>query len=716
MSTKTLLITSVLFGFLLSAAAGQCFADASTQTVMAVAPNPAGLVAHYEFEGDAVDTSGFQPPADGTIVGNPTYGSGVFGQGISLDGEGDYVDCGNESSFNLTNQLTVAAWIRVNEFDKKYQTIISKGDGSWRLARAGASNNIEFACNGTASTKWSGWGEVPWAVSATIDVNDGKWHHIAGVFDGSGLYLYIDGLLEAAKGAAKSIDISNHNVCIGANAQVPGREWNGLIDDVCIYNYALSQAEIVSIMGRSEIYLPELVLATLYNIAKRYDGLKKREEAKGLCRLILQKYPDSPFASKAQIYISKRNILSFIQSNKFTIAQAELDNLIADFNDHPDLAESLYAIAKEYSSPRKFKEAESVYKQLIQLFPDSSYAVEALFRAPKIHIFYLIQSGNYTEAQAEIDEFTTDFDKHPALPGVVYWFAKEFEASKTYVEAKSTYQRVAWQYPDSSHAAKAWVGFYKMDALSLIESGDDTTAKKIIDNLIADFNDHPDLPDAIFELGHKYYTKARLKVKDGLEGQAIDYYRKAIAQWERIIHIWPRCSYAPRAYYCSAVVYSQELGEHLKGIDYYQQIVGNWPDYQYASHAQFLVGKYYEILRNSGRLADSEANPKIEQAYKAVLEKYPDCKSVPYAALKLGRLSLVRKEWSEAATYFEFFRQKYPKQRDQVLLDLAFAYEKMENLDAALQLYVEFIETADPADPRLQSLIDKLERLKGADK
>ncbi|MBW8039527.1 MAG: LamG domain-containing protein, partial [Planctomycetes bacterium] len=245
MSTKTLLISSVLFCFLLSVAAGQCFADASAQTVRSAAPNPTGLVAHYEFEGDAVDASGFQPPADGTLVGNPTFEAGVFGRGINLDGESDYVNCGNKSSFSLTNQLTIAAWIKVNEFDKKYQTIISKGDDSWRLARAGASSNIEFACNGTASTKWSGWGEVPWAVSATTDINDVKWHHIAGVFDGLGLYLYIDGLLEAAKGAAKSIDISNHNVCIGANAQLPGREWNGSIDDVRIYNYALSQAEIV---------------------------------------------------------------------------------------------------------------------------------------------------------------------------------------------------------------------------------------------------------------------------------------------------------------------------------------------------------------------------------------------------------------------------------------------------------------------------------------
>ncbi|MHC4545586.1 MAG: LamG-like jellyroll fold domain-containing protein [Planctomycetota bacterium] len=600
MSTKTLLISAVLSGLLLFTAPNPCLADASTETVRAIAPNPSGLIAHYEFEGDAVDTSGFQPLANGTLFGNPTFVAGVFGQGIDLDGYGDYVDCGNASYFDITEQITVTAWIKVVEFDKKYQTIISKGDDSWRLARAGKSNRIEFACNGTSANKWNGIGEVPWAISSTTDVNDGKWHHIVGVFDGTFLYLYIDGALEAAKGAAKSIYISSYNVCIGANAQVPGCDWNGLIEDMRIYNYALSQAEIVSIMGKNEIHLPEPTSATLYNIAKTYEKLSKHGQAKSIYQLILQRYPDSEYTIEAQFYIARRNIFS------------------------------------------------------------------------------LTNSGNYTDAQAAIDKFTADFAKHPALPGTLYWFAKEFEARERYERAKGIYQQVVQQHPDSSHAFKALLGVSKMDVLSSIESGNDTAAQAALATLIADFNDHPDLPDSTFEVGHKYYTKARLKVRDGLEEQATEYYQKAITHWERIIHVWPRCSYAPRAYYCSAVVYSQELGEHLKGIDYYQQIVDNWPDYQYASHAQFLVGKNYEILRDSNSVTESEANPKIEQAYKGVVEKYPDSKSAPSAALKLARMNLLRGQRVEAAMYYELF-----------------------------------LAIADPSDTRIKNVKARLEQMKG---
>jgi hypothetical protein len=73
MANKTLLITLVSFGLLLSAAAIPSLADTSTETVRAIEPDPSGMIAHYEFEGYAVDTSGFQPPANGTLFGNPAY-------------------------------------------------------------------------------------------------------------------------------------------------------------------------------------------------------------------------------------------------------------------------------------------------------------------------------------------------------------------------------------------------------------------------------------------------------------------------------------------------------------------------------------------------------------------------------------------------------------------------------------------------------------------
>jgi len=618
----------ILFCVLFFKMAGKSFAGTSTETVKAVVPNASGLVGHYEFEGNTNDSAG---TIHGTLYGDPTYGTGVFGQAINLDGDGDYINCGKATSFDLVKQITVAAWIKVGMFDKKYQTIISKGDNSWRLGRAGSTNNIEFACNGTAITRWTGWGEVPWSVLGTTSVYDGKWHHIVGVFDGTGLFLYIDGVLEAAKGAGNSIDVSSYDMCIGTNAQVPDREWNGLIDDVRIYNYALSQAEIASLIGKSEIYLALPVPTTLYDISKRYDGLNKIEEAKGVCKLILQRYSDSLSASGAQIYISKRDIVSFIESKNFDQARVELDKLITISNDHPDLSETLFTIAASYGWAKKFEEAENIYRRITKQYPDSSFAEQARFRTPSSHISSLILSGDCNEAQIAIKRFVDDFLYDSSTAGAVYWFGKEFEALKRYKEAKSVFQKIIMSFPDNPHTSKAEVRIPKMDVLSLIESGNDSEAQTTIDSLIVDFRDHTDLPEEIFSIGEKYYNQAFQYEQEGLKAEALDCFRKALTVWEKIITQLP--SSAPntaRAYNFGADCY-RRLGRYQKAIEYYQMVVGDWPDYEYAWNAQFLIGRTYENLKESGLVSKSEADLKIKAAYEQLLKKYPECKAARIA-------------------------------------------------------------------------------------
>jgi TolA-binding protein len=616
------------------------FAGPSSQTIKAVAADPAGLVGHYPFEGNAINTSGLAPAGNGILVGGPTFRPGVFGQAIDLDGSGDYVNCGNGSVFNLTKQLTIAAWTKVNSFDKKHQTIISKGDNSWRLARAGDSDSIEFACNGTAATKWDGVGEVPWAVTGNTSVNDGKWHHIAGVLDGSALYLYIDGLLEAAKAAGNSVDTSNYEVYIGENAQVPGRQWNGLIDDVRIYNYALSQPEIVSLMGRSEINLPEPVPTTLYNIAKKYDGLRKYEEAKGVSELLLKQYPGSSPASNAQIYLSKRNIFSLIESKDYTKAQAELDKLTADFVGHPEVAEAMYAIAERYELPGRYEEARSLYEQIVELYPDSPYAAKARYDGPEIYIFSLTASGKYIEAQQAIDKFAADFVDYPRLPGTLYWFAKRLDAAGKYEQARNIYQQVAWQYPNDAHATKALIEVSKVDALSLIESGDDAAAQKVLDNLIGDFTDHPDLPDTIFRIGEQYYNKAFSCENQSQTAEAKSHFQKAIAIWERMINELPQSSITPQAYYFAARCYKR-LGRYEDAIEYYQLVLDNWPGYERAWSAQLLVALCFEELERAGIIARVDAALEIIKSCEDLLSNYPDCKGVAAARDLLERWNSV---------------------------------------------------------------------------
>jgi len=206
--------------------------------------SPGGLVGFWKLDegtgGTATDSSGNN--LHGTIVGNPTWVEGPADYALQFSGDSDFVDLGNDSSLDITNQITVAAWIKVDIFDCEWQAIITKGDGSWRLQRNGTQGSIEFACTGAFVPN-----ALVGSLFGTVNVNDGRWHHIAGTYDGSMICLYVDGEHDVGSDADGSIEVNNYNLFIGANAEKPDRNFKGSIDEVRIYNYALSAEEVKAI-------------------------------------------------------------------------------------------------------------------------------------------------------------------------------------------------------------------------------------------------------------------------------------------------------------------------------------------------------------------------------------------------------------------------------------------------------------------------------------
>jgi len=206
------------------------------------------LVAHWkldESEGSvAKDSAGNN---NGTLVGNPKWQpSGKVGGALHFDGDGDCVEVSNESAFDITGLLTVAAWIKVTQFDKGWQAIVTKGDSTWRIQRRQQTDSLEFACSGLQMADGNQWGNL----NGEKSINDGQWHHAAGVYDGQKMSLYVDGKLDVSVKAWGSLNADDFSVVIGENSQarmLQGRSWNGLIDDVRIYDYALSEKEIAAL-------------------------------------------------------------------------------------------------------------------------------------------------------------------------------------------------------------------------------------------------------------------------------------------------------------------------------------------------------------------------------------------------------------------------------------------------------------------------------------
>jgi len=178
----------------------------------------------------------------GTRMGNPQWrpDGGKIGGALQFDGNGGRVEISDESAFDVMDAITVAAWIKVNVFNQRWQSMVTKGDSAWRLQRTAEEDTLAFHCNGIRSAD-ANW---PMGVVGRKSVNDGQWHHVVGVYDGATASLYIDGVLDNSSPASGHIATNDFAVVIGANSERSGREWNGLIDEVCILACAIDANEV----------------------------------------------------------------------------------------------------------------------------------------------------------------------------------------------------------------------------------------------------------------------------------------------------------------------------------------------------------------------------------------------------------------------------------------------------------------------------------------
>ncbi|MFA5293213.1 MAG: LamG domain-containing protein [Phycisphaerae bacterium] len=175
---------------------------------------------------------------DGIVNGDCTWVDGILNGAVNFDGDGDFVDIGNPSELNINKKISVMAYIKVNAFDRSYQAIVTKGNSSWRLQRYANTNYIEFTCSGT----YGG------SIHSSISVNDGLWHHVAGVRDDSRIRLYIDGVLDTWQFTAGEFNTNSYPVYIGENSEQTGRYFNGAIDSVRIYKRALSASDVWNVV------------------------------------------------------------------------------------------------------------------------------------------------------------------------------------------------------------------------------------------------------------------------------------------------------------------------------------------------------------------------------------------------------------------------------------------------------------------------------------
>ncbi len=196
-----------------------------------------GLVAYYPFDGDASDQSG--NGNNGTTNGGCSWVTGKVGQSCSFDGTG-YINIPNSSTLQIpSNQMTISTWINISGVPNGNVPIICKSDNpdipQYTLNFHGPKNHVAFGVRTSTGLLQANFDYV---------FNYNEWYFVAITWDGSVVTLYINNNIVLSKNLAATMLADNNPLEIGRDVPGATEYFQGMLDNLRIYDRALNGQEI----------------------------------------------------------------------------------------------------------------------------------------------------------------------------------------------------------------------------------------------------------------------------------------------------------------------------------------------------------------------------------------------------------------------------------------------------------------------------------------
>ena len=220
--------------------------------------NLCSLIAYYPFNGNANDESG--NGHDGTVSGATltTDGFGNSDSAYAFDGNNDYISVAYDPAMNVSTKLTVSALVKSHDMSQVDQDIIS-------TTQAGGYSLTLNETDGVTENKFAFLlyvdGDYRYVYSLSHNEND-KWYYVVGVYNGTEAKIYVNGVLEGSVTLTGTIKNSTSPFIIGNESGQLNEPFNGKIDEVKIYNCALSAEKIAEEAEKYKTYEPFVKITT----------------------------------------------------------------------------------------------------------------------------------------------------------------------------------------------------------------------------------------------------------------------------------------------------------------------------------------------------------------------------------------------------------------------------------------------------------------------
>jgi hypothetical protein len=192
------------------------------------------MISWWTADGNALDLQGTN---HGNLT-NTTFAAGKVGQAFSFNGTDAFIQIPHSPSLNFTNKISILAWVNptgTNVTTRLLDKHTFGGSDGWHLQIV--TNRLQMKIGATT-------------INGKTAIPLNAYTFVAGIFDGSALKLYNNGVLDTNLVSAQSIPTNALALRIGADP-TGGSYYKGLMDEVMLFNRALTAAEIQSIYNAS---------------------------------------------------------------------------------------------------------------------------------------------------------------------------------------------------------------------------------------------------------------------------------------------------------------------------------------------------------------------------------------------------------------------------------------------------------------------------------
>jgi tetratricopeptide (TPR) repeat protein len=243
-------------------------------------------------------------------------------------------------------------------------------------------------------------------------------------------------------------------------------------------------------------------------------------------------------------------------------ADAAIEKLLTDYSEHKQIANAVNMLADECTMLNRFDKAFELYQYVIDHRPEDKSAMQSEMEIAKTNVLSLIDSGNDTAAQAELDILIADFNDRPLLP-------------KAILEIGEQYYNIALRNKNKGLAAESEENFQKAIA--------------VWERIITELPPSPTTPEAYFLSAENYRQLDQQK-------KAAEYYQKVVDNWPDYKYSWHAQFLVARIYKIlksSGAMLESEAIPKIKAA--YERILQDYPDSSAVHDARKWLSRHKDL-------------------------------------------------------------------------------------------------------------------------